>query len=143
MPYCTLEDIKSHIPEQNLIQLTDDENLGIINETRVNDAIDYADQLIGGYLRGRYTLPLDPVPGLVKKLSIDFSIFWLYSRRFELEMPEGMMNRYKNALKILEMIQRGTVSLGTAEGTTPEPGEYKTNKTLNDRVFSKNVLEKM
>lgn len=142
MSYCTLTDIKSAIPEQNLIQLTDDENLGEVNQARVNDAIDYADQLIDGYLRGRYTLPLDPVPGLLKKLAVDLAVFFIYSRKLELEMPEGMTNRYKNAVKVLEMIQKGTVSLGTEEGSTPEPGEYKTNKTSSDRMFPKTELEK-
>lgn len=141
MPYCTLTDIKSAIPEQNLIQLTDDEGAGEVNQERVNDAIDYADQLIDGYLRGRYTLPLDPVPGLLKKLAVDLAVFFIYSRKLELEMPEGMENRYKNSTKVLEMIQKGTVSLGTEEGSTTEPGEYKTNKTASDRMFPKDKLE--
>ncbi len=139
--YCTLTDIKAHIPEDNLIQLTDDENLGIVNQTRIDEAISYADEMIDGYLRGRYTLPLSPVPGLIKKLSVDISIYYTYQRRLELIMPEAMENRYKNAVKILEQIQAGKISLGTAGGDSPEPGQYKTNKTSEDKVFDKETLD--
>ena len=142
MPYCTLADITDRIPEENLIQLTDDENEGAVNEDRVTAAIGDADELIDGYLRGRYTLPLDPIPALITKLSIDLAVFNLYSRKLELVMPEAMSDRYKNAVKVLEHIQSGKISLGTEAGNTPEPGEYKTNKTASDRMFPKTELEK-
>lgn len=144
MPYCTLDDIKDHIPEKNIVQLTDDEDLGVIDQAKVDNAIATADIIIDGYLRGRYALPLsNPVPGLIKTLSVNLAIFHLYSRRLELEMPEAMISRYKNALKVLEQIQKGIVTLGieTAE-TGPGQGYYKTSKTSDDRVFSKDVLEK-
>jgi phage gp36-like protein len=139
--YSTLADITDRIPEDNLIQLTDDESLGAVNEARVTAAIGDADVLIDGYLRGRYTLPLDPVPALIKKLSIDIAVFNIYSRKLELEMPDAMSDRYKNAIKVLEAIQSGKISLGTTGGSTPEPGEYKTNKTSTDRMFPKTVLD--
>lgn len=141
MPYCTVDDIKKSIPEANIIQLTDDAGTGVIDQTKVNEAIAYADQLIDGYLRGRYSLPLNPVPGLVNKLSVDLAIFHLYSRRFELEMPESMMAKYKNAIKLLEQIQKGLVLLGIESSETgPGQGYYKTNKTADDREFNKTVL---
>ena len=58
-------------------------------------------------------------------------------------MPDSMQMRYKNALKLLENIRDGKISLGidTAEAAA-EPGEYKTNKTASDRVFSRGVLDK-
>jgi phage gp36-like protein len=139
--YSTLADITDRIPEENLIQLTDDESLGAVNEARVSSAIGDADVLIDGYLRGRYPLPLDPVPALIKKLSIDIAVFNIYSRKLELEMPDAMSDRYKNAVKVLEHIQSGKISLGTSEGNTPEPGEYQTNKTSTDRMFPKTVLD--
>jgi phage gp36-like protein len=141
MSYCTLEDIKKAIPEENLIQLTDDDNLGVVNEDTVDDAVDYADQLIDGYLRGRYTLPLTSVPKLVTKLSLDLAVFYLYSRRLELEMPKGMESRYKNAVRILGEIQKGNLSLSADEATEPTDGTYQTNKTSEDRVFSGTVLD--
>lgn len=143
MAYCTLEDIIAHIPEANLVQLTDDAGSGTVDNSKVLEAIAYADQLIDGYLRGRYTVPLDPVPGLIRKISVDLAVFHLYSRRFELEMPEPMMARYKNAIKVLEQIQKGLIKLGIelAE-TAPGQGYYKSNKTPGDRIFKREVIEK-
>lgn len=136
MPYCTLEDIKKAIPEENLIQTTDDEGFGVVNVERVDEAINSADQLIDGYLRGRYTLPLNPIPGLIKKLSIDLAIFYVYSRRFELEMPQTMTDRFKNAVKILEQIQKGVIKLGIETEQSPGQGYYKTNKSKEDKIFN-------
>ncbi len=141
MAYSTLEDIEKALPEANIIQLTDDEGLGVVNQERVSDAIQYADQLIDGYLRGRYTLPLNPVPTLIKKLSIDLAVFHLYARRFEIEMPPSMMDRYKNAIKLLEQIQKGLISLGIESIETLQ-AHYETNKTEDDRLFSKEELDK-
>ncbi|HDH51223.1 MAG TPA: DUF1320 domain-containing protein [Nitrospirae bacterium] len=142
MAYCTLTEIKDRIPEENLIQLTDDDNRGIVDQGKVDAAILDADEVIDGYLRGRYTLPLSPVPALLNKISIDIAVFNLYSRKLEFEMAEVIKDRHKNALKLLTQIQSGTVTLGTASGETPEPGQYKTNKTSDDKTFDKDTLDK-
>lgn len=143
MPYCTISDLISQIPESNIIQLTDDEGLGVVNQARVDKAITTADSVVDGYLRGRYSLPLSTVPELIKTIAIDITVYKLYERRLELEMPETMMSRYKNALKMLEQIQKGLIKLGieSAEAGTGQ-GHYKTNKTEADRTFSKSVLKK-
>ncbi|MCL4492330.1 MAG: DUF1320 domain-containing protein [Nitrospirae bacterium] len=140
MPYCTLDDLKKAIPESSIIQLTDDAGLGVVDQAKVDDAIAYADQLIDGYLRGRYTLPLSTVPGLIKTLSVDLAIFHLYGRKSDDEFPDAVMARYKNAIKLLEQIQKGLISLGIETSTTGT-GSYKTNKTSDDRTFNKDVLD--
>lgn len=127
--------------EFTVIQLTDDEALGVVNQARVDDAIAYADQLIDGYLRGRYTLPLSPAPGLVKTLSVELALFHLYSRKMDLGMPDPVIARYKNAVRLLEHIQKGLVSLGIEEVSTPEAGMYKGTKRAADRVFGKECLK--
>jgi phage gp36-like protein len=142
MSYCTLDDIKKLLPEENLTQLTDDEGTGAIDEAVVTDAITYADQLIDGYLRGRYTLPLSTVPTFLRKLSIDLVIFYLYGRRPEIQ-NDNVEKKYTNTLKILEQIQAGKIALGddTSGEDLPGKGEYKTNKTEDDKIFSKEVLD--
>lgn len=140
MPYCVLNDIVNAIPEENLIQLTDDAGLGVIDNVKINDAISYAGQLIDGYLRGRYPVPLSPVPELIKRLAVDLAVFYLYSRRFELEMPETMIERRRECIKLLEHIQQGKVLLGVETPNSPGQGYYKTSKEPSDRVFSQDVL---
>ena len=66
MAYNTLDKIKKlRIPEALLIQLTDDADLGIIDEEIAAGVIAGSDALIDGYLRGRLILPLSPVPDLI------------------------------------------------------------------------------
>jgi phage gp36-like protein len=140
--YCTLEDIKKAIPEKNIIELTDDDNFGSIDEAKVQDAIDYAEQLINGYLRGRYPVPLEPVPKIIRRLAVDLAVFQLYSRRFELDMPQSMLDRRKEIIKLLEYIQAGKVLLDIETQNSPGQGYYKANKTTEDRTFSKDILNK-
>lgn len=143
MPYCALADIIDQVPEQKIIELTDDENLGEVNTARVDKAIATAGSIIDGYLRGRYTLPLDIVPDLIKTIAVDLSVFKLYERRREMDMPETLVNRYKNAVKLLEQIQKGLISLGIEDTASAAggSGSYKTNKTAEDREFSKEKLK--
>lgn len=143
--YCTLNDIQTVTTEATLIQLTDDNNTGAVDANVVNAAIEYADTLINGYLRPRYTLPLTEVPQLLKNFSVDLSRHWLYSRRL-LEIPEGLKDSYKNTIKCLESIQAGKLTLGVQSETEDQKvegaGFYSANKTSDDRMFPKSELDK-
>ncbi len=142
--YCSSSDIESYVSTPTLIQLTNDEGGDIINDTVTQEAIIYASTLIDGYLRGRYTLPLDTQFPLLKILCIDISVYRLYSRRMRDEMPEVIENAYKNAISTLRDIQKGVVSLQAEndllESSGFNPQEYKTNKDLIDRLFNRRKL---
>ncbi|MBV6343462.1 DUF1320 domain-containing protein, partial [Candidatus Magnetobacterium casense] len=69
MPYSTLADIKKLIPEDSVIQLTDDEGLGVTNQTRIDEAIAGADGEIDSYCGSRYTVPFSPVPDIFLMMS--------------------------------------------------------------------------
>ena len=142
--YCSSVDIESYVSTPTLIQLTIDEGGDVINDNVTQEAIIYASTLIDGYLRGRYTLPLDTQFPLLKILCIDISVYRLYSRRMRDEMPEVIENAYKNAIQTLRDIQKGILSL-QAENDLLEtsgfnPQEYKTNKDLIDRLFNRRKL---
>ncbi|MBO6273472.1 DUF1320 domain-containing protein [bacterium] len=142
--YCSSSDIESYISTPTLIQLTNDEGGDVINNIVTQEAIIYASTLIDGYLRGRYTLPLDTQFPLLKILCIDISVYRLYSRRMRDEMPEVIENAYKNAISTLRDIQKGVVSLQAEndllESSGFNPQEYKTNKDLIDRLFNRHKL---
>ncbi|MBF0568284.1 MAG: DUF1320 domain-containing protein [Nitrospirae bacterium] len=140
MGYCASDDIAASISLVNTIQLTDDEGRNVINSARVNAAISAADEIINGYMRGRYTVPLSPAPGLIVGISVDISIFKLYERRFATELPQSIQTRYDNAIKLLREIQAGTVVLDIEIPATEVVGHYVGNKTPSDRLWSKDVL---
>lgn len=143
MSYSTFDDMKRQLPEATIAQLTNDEGAGdTVDMATLEAAQVRADEMIDGYLRGRYELPFSSPPALLKNLSVELTGYFLYTRRLDQEMPEGIRNRYKDAVKLLERIQEGKVSLGIASADTgSEPGEYRTNKTSSDRLFSKKVLD--
>jgi phage gp36-like protein len=140
--YCTLADIRATVPESDLIQLTDDAiSPVVVNQVNVDRAITDAGELIDGYLRGRYALPLSPVPGLLNTLAADVAIYRLYARRIKLTPPEGVTERYKNALKILEQIQADKISLGSESsggGVTVESGGAVVSGPV--RIFSRDSM---
>lgn len=144
MDYCTIDDIETQTSTPTLIQLTSDDGQEAVDRVVANEAILYSSTLIDGYLRGRYTLPLDAHFPLLRILAIDLSIHRLYSRRMRDEMPEVIENNYKNAISTLKDIQKGVISLQSENDSFETAGfnaeEYKTNKDIIDRLFGKHRL---
>lgn len=144
MDYCTIDDIETQTSTPTLIQLTSDDGQEAVDRVVAQEAILYSSTLIDGYLRGRYTLPLDAHFTLLRILAIDLSIHRLYSRRMRDEMPEVIENNYKNAISTLKDIQKGVISLQSENDSLETAGfnaeEYKTNKDIIDRLFGKHRL---
>lgn len=142
MVYCTLADLQKIVPEQDLIQLTDDAvPAAAVNTDNVDRAIADAGELIDGYLRERYRLPLSPVPGLIGTLACDIAVYRLYARRSRLDPPEGVKERYKNALALLAKIQEGKLALGAGSMTIPEASTGSVSVIQGPpRVFSRHKL---
>lgn len=140
--YCTIKNIETQVSTQTLIQLTSDENQDAIDRVVAEEAIIYSSTVIDGYLRGRYSLPLNTRFPLLRVIAIDISIYRLYSRRMRNEMPEVIAENYKNAINLLKDIQKGLLTLETDTDSTIKmsAGDYKINKDYKDRVFSKKRL---
>lgn len=139
--YCTLDDIEKHTSTTTLIQLTSDDGQEIVDKTVVEEALLYSSALIDGYLRGRYSLPLDICFPLLRVLAVDLSVYRLYSRRMRNEMPEVIETAYKNAIATLRDIQKGVISLQSENDSLEVAGfnaeEYKSNKSIIDKLFNK------
>lgn len=142
MDYCTLEDIQTRIGTLPLIQLTNDNGDSDKIDTVVcEEALIYSSTLIDGYLRGKYSLPLNTHFPLLKVIALDLSVYRLYSRRIYTEIPETISENYKNAIKTLEQLKKGVITLETAEDTNIKfSGEYRTNKSELDKLFNKRVI---
>ena len=106
MNYCTIEEIENQTSTPTLIQLSSDDSQDSINRVVVEESIIYASTIIDGYLRGRYSLPLNAHFPLLRILSIDLAIYRLYSRRMRNEMPEVIQTNYNNAISTLRNIRR-------------------------------------
>lgn len=140
--YCTPEDIEKQVSTHTLIQLTNDNpDQETVDTVVCEEALIYSSTLIDGYLRGKYTIPLNNHFPLLRIIAIDLSIYRLYSRRIYTDIPESVAQAYKNAIKTLEDLKKGIITLQTEEEKNIRTsGEYRTNKTELDRLFNKRVM---
>jgi len=120
MVYCALADITATIPAQTVINLTDDSDVGAVDQAKVTAAIADADAEIDSYCAARYTVPFSPVPAVIRKCSADIAVYNLYSRCAE-SIPESRKERYKNALELLKNIAKGIVTLGEVPAPAANP----------------------
>ncbi|WP_339053177.1 DUF1320 domain-containing protein [Arsenophonus endosymbiont of Crataerina pallida] len=92
----------------------------------MNDAIRYADELIDAHLRGRYVLPLETVPTVLRDMAVNLVSHRLYLRRPEGQLPEAIKEVYRGSLKMLEALRDGKLTLGIAgQGQAiPETGAF-------------------
>lgn len=127
MRYCTHTDIRQAIPELTLIQLSNDDPAAEqANESVIEDGVRQAEELVDGYLRGRYVLPLEPVPTVLRDAVVYLTRHWLYQRRPEGAIPDAVKDSRRDTIKLLESIRDGVVTLGMPSGqATPEPGEIR------------------
>lgn len=146
MSYNTLDKVKKlRISEATLIDLTDDSNVGIIDEETAAGVISGGDALIDGYLRGRYVLPLNPVPDLIPELALDIYAYGFYALKPAFEMPKTITDRYATATKTLLLIQKGDIKLGVAEIETAKTTAGSSSVAFSgpERVFSRDKLKRL
>lgn len=98
---------------------------------RIDDAVADADGLIDGFLRQRgYPLPLSPVHQLVTVWSRAISRYYLHGHRRSLESDDPIVRDYREALKQLQQMADGKLSLGSEDGVTSGAPAYKKGSTL-------------
>lgn len=146
MSYCNIDDIKNIIPEDELINLTNDNPsiISVIDNNRFEAVSLIADSLIDGYLRARYPLPLKTIPLFIKQIAQDICAYRLYTRRPN-DIPEHIVKNYEYAIKNLTEIQKGNLHL---EDMSENPSSdipvkksgFRINKRTSSRIFNENVM---
>ncbi|MDI1231336.1 MAG: DUF1320 domain-containing protein [Methylobacter sp.] len=134
MSYCTLQELIDRFSEQELIQLADRDNDGVIDVAVVDRAIADADGEIDGYLSSRYAAPITPVPKSITRIACDMSRYYLYDDL----APEQVTKRYNDAVKFLIGVAKGDISIGiTALGAKPSSQNTAQMQT-GGNVFNRN-----
>lgn len=112
MAYTDLTAINQSMPEQILIQLTDDNKANQVDVGVVAWAIEQAESTIDAYHRGRYPvdIPDGDVPEFIKVIATDIAIFRLYKRKLILTIPPPLQQCYDTAIKWLKDSQAGEIS---------------------------------
>lgn len=104
----------------------DADDVAIADEAlaHIQRALDDADGLIDGYLRMRkpvpYTVPLDPVPGIVSTWARWIARYMLHKDRVSTEeATDPVVRDYKEALRFLALLRDGKFSLGMDDPLPP------------------------
>lgn len=134
MAYCARTDLTNRFGIE-IAQLIDRDNNSVDDAGVLESAIAGADAIIDGYLSGRYAVPLDPVPQLIKDISCDLSRFRLWGSN----APEGVAQANDAALALLRDIARGVIIL-----EMPKPEQAPVNAQISisapDRIFTSETL---
>lgn len=147
--YCTVEEVRTFLKEDAFNSIIANEYIEDPEEREkqllplIEQAIDDADGEINGYLASRYPTPLTKVPKVINKYSKDIAVYNLFSRAGldESERENNYLTRYKAAIKFLELVAKGTVSLGTEDIQTKANVGFQVN--ANKRLFSRDSLRGM
>lgn len=108
-----------------------------VTDQEIEFYIKKATAFINGHLNEIYVTPFDPVPELIKYITIDLAIFFLAESLYSSQMPnldEYQVKRYEQAKEMLEKIARGDVDIGVPPRSGYRSGFASTND--QDPIFT-------
>ena len=108
MTYASQQNMIDRFGSDELIQLTDRGNLGVIDATVLGQALADANTEIDSYLASVAALPLVTVPPRLIKIAADIARYELYGAR----CSDQVRARYTDAISFLKLLAAGTVTLG-------------------------------
>lgn len=118
--FATKADMLARFGERELIQLTDREGTGVIDDAVLQQGLDDADAEVSGYIAGRYPLPFPSVPRPLVGYACDIARYRLTGT--EVTCTEDIQQRYDYAIKFLRMVNKGEVQLGVDANGQPAGG---------------------
>ncbi|MDQ1847673.1 DUF1320 domain-containing protein [Gemmobacter fulvus] len=111
MSYATITEFRAGIPNRDLVALTDlDDGTGVIDDTRIQDALDDASAEIDSYIAKAVTLPLAEVPRILKVICRDLALHRLYVNIGH--SMEARRSLRDDAISYLRSVARGEAALG-------------------------------
>lgn len=133
--YATAADMIRQFQRREVLALTDPDDTGDINQEILDGALKAASAEIDTYLSGRYRLPLNPAPPHLVRICCDIARYVLTGD--ERQATDTINDRYRAAVRFLELVASGKVTLGPAEdGETPS-SEGGVQFVQGSRVFAR------
>lgn len=127
MAYTSQSAMVDRFSELSLMQLTDRAGTGQIDTTVLDRAIADAGTVIDGKLAARYSVPFMAVPALIEQLASDIAFY-----RLHINPPKEISGRHDNALRLLDNLASGSITLGIAQPPTALDVQFSNGR---DRVF--------
>ena len=142
MGYCAKSDILEQLDEDVLQGLTDDDDAGVVDDDKVNRAIADADAEINSYCK-KFKLPFSPVPARIRALSVDISVYRLFSRRKG--APDDRRQTYEDAIAFLKDVAKGRAGLGVQpppEAAGEDDYAGATRVSARTKIFDTHTMDK-
>jgi len=139
MPYCLKADlpIPATLAEDYATDATADDQG--TKDSRIAAAIDQAQSEVDGYVGVHYSIPLDPVPQVIRDLTARIAVYKLAFRK---AVQAAYQMDYDSAVRFLRDVASGKATLGPAPGGDAEaPKEDGGSVSVNDRVFTRDKLK--
>lgn len=137
MPYATKQDMTDRFSDSELIQITDRDNLGAFNEAVFVQAQKDGDADIDVRIQARYPLPLAHVPTVLVRIACDLYRYYLYGNI----VPDHVKDRYNAAIKLLDQVNAGAVSLNPDADAVPPAATGFAKGKAPDRIFTDDTLK--
>lgn len=140
MSYATQSDLEKYFGETEVLRAADRDGDGSADTDVVTTAITAAEEEIDSYVAVRYDLPLGTVPGILTRVCCDLAMYHLSIN--SLAMTEDKETRYERALKWLEKLSKGMVTLGVEEtqGEVEVQDDLELGASNPDRLFTRTTL---
>lgn len=125
MDYASINNISEKISYNELAKLTNSDNPTVVDEIFLQAVIDEQKNVIDGYLRGRYTLPLETVSidEILIGIHCELVIIELNERR-NYKLSDALKERKEATYKKLRDIQSGRILLQTNSVTEKSPKHF-------------------
>lgn len=112
MAYAVIQDIVDRYGNDDLLVAAANED-DTLDTAAVNRALDDASAEIDAYIGQRYHLPLPSPSKILLALCVDMALYKLSTGT---ELTDEQRRRYEDAIKLLEKIGSGVVTLGLPTG---------------------------
>ena len=140
MAYCTIEDIKGRITEDDLLRVTDEFGTGLPDNDKIASAISDAEAEVDSYCAKRHTVPFaPPVPAMIVKVCKDIAVYNVYALKNAAH--EDISDRYQKAVSYLKDVAKGIVDLGGVAAPEIDDGGPAAGKSSDTRAFSMAGME--
>lgn len=141
MTYAAKQDLIDRFGEKELRELTDRVNRPptTIDDTILGRALADADALANSYLGKLYSLPVSPAPEILVKICADVARYFLHGKAVDKDGAVAIA--YRDALRWLGDVAKGTVALDAAGVPTAQAGGGAIRANPSGRVMRRDTLK--
>lgn len=114
----------------DLIALTDDTNVGVIDTTVLTQAIENASTDIDGLVANIYDTPFSPVPAAVANYALAIVCYQLVRRRLTKDEDNIFYPQYQQTIEFLQKVNNGEAHIPQTPGRSFPQGATSARDTI-------------